>query len=270
VSSERRSGARVAALPGQPRGVFSTLGAALPSGRSLAIGFALLAGALGAYAAARETSLFAVDTIEVRGAPGPAAHRIEAALAPLAGQSLLELDPGDVHRALAGLPDVQALSLDRAFPRTLVVTVIAERPASVVRRGSEAWLISEEGRVLRELADQPPPKLPRIWVARIATPRDGVLLGEDEALRPALALGRLLAADRRFFGRVREARAVGPDVHLVLRTGTEIRLGSLDDVGLKAAVTREVLATVPGAAGGYVDVSVPERSVARLESQVSS
>jgi cell division protein FtsQ len=269
VSSERRSGARVAALPGQPRGVFSALGGMLPSGRSLAIGFALLAAALGGYAAARETSLFAVKTIEVRGAPGPAAGRIEAALAPLAGQSLLELEVGDVDRALARLPDVQALSLDRAFPRTLVVTVVAERPASVLRRGSEAWLVSEEGRVLRELSDKPPSELPRIWVAQLATPRDGALLDEDEALRPALALGRLLVADPRFFARVREARAVGPDVRLLLRTGTEVRVGSLEDLALKAVVAREVLATVSDAAAGYVDVSVPERAVARLESQVS-
>jgi cell division protein FtsQ len=269
VSSERRSGARVAALPREPRGVLSALGGVLPSGRSLAIGFALLAAALGGYAAARETSLFAVQTIEVRGATGSAGPRVEAALAPLAGESLLELDIADVHRALGSLPDVQALSFDRAFPRRLVVTVLAERPASVLRRGSEAWLVSEEGRVLREISDEPPPELPRVWVAQLATPRDGAVLGEDEALRPALALGRLLVADRGFFTRVREARAVGLGVHLVLKTGTTIRLGSLDDIALKAAVAREVLATAPGAAGGYVDVSVPERSVARLNPQVS-
>jgi hypothetical protein len=163
---------------------------------------------------------------------------------------------------------VRALSLDRAFPRTLVVTVIAERPAAVLRRGSEAWLVSEQGRVLRDLPDEAPPQLPRIWVAQLATPHDGVLLGEDEALRPALALGGLLAADRGFFRRVREARAIGADVHLVLKTGTEVRLGSLDDLALKIAAAREVLATVAGAAGGYVDVSVPERSVAQLESQL--
>lgn len=256
-------------MPAQRRGVFSALGPVLPTGRSLAVGFAVLAVALGGYAAARETSLFAVQTIEVRGAPAHATRRIEAALEPLAGQSLLEVGAGDVDQALAGLPDVQALSLDRSFPRTLVVKVIAERPAAVLRRGSEGWLISEQGRVLSELTDEQPPKLPRIWVAGIATPRDGALLSEEDALRPALALGRILVADRRFLERVREARASGADVHLVLKTGTEVRLGSIDDVAVKIAVARAVLATVPEAEGGYVDVSVPERSVARLESQVS-
>jgi cell division protein FtsQ len=269
VSSERRSRARVAVVPSQRRGVLSAIGPALPSGRSLAVGFAVLAVGLGGYAAARETSLFAVQTIEVRGAPAHATRRIETALEPLAGQSLLELGAGDVDRALTGLPDVQAVSLDRSFPRTLVVKVIAERPAAVLRRGSESWLISEQGRVLSELTDEQPPKLPRIWVDGIDTPRDGALLGEEEALRPALALGRILVADRRFLWRVREARAVGADVHLVLKTGTEVRLGSIDDLAVKIAVARQVLATVPEAEGGYVDVSVPERTVARLESQLS-
>jgi cell division protein FtsQ len=256
-------------VPAQHRGVYSALGSALPTGRSLAVGFAVLAVALGGYAAARETSLFAVQTIEVRGAPAHATRRIEAALAPLAGQSLLELEVGDVDRALAGLPDVQALSLDRSFPRTLVVRVIAERPAAVLRRGSERWLISDQGRVLSEITDEQPPELPRIWVAELASPRDGALLGDEEALRPALALGRILVADRAFVRRVREARGSGSDVHLVLKSGTEVRLGSIDDLAVKIAVARAVLATVPGAEGGYVDVSVPERSVARLESKVS-
>ena len=47
---------------------------------------------------------------------------------------------------------------------------------------------------------------------------------------------------------------------LVLRSGTEIRLGAADEVGLQLAVAQHVLETVgPGAA--YVDVSVPERAV---------
>jgi cell division septal protein FtsQ len=269
VSRERKSRARVAAVPAQPRGLLSALGPALPSGRSLAVGFAIVAAAIGGYAAARETSLFAVQKIEVRGAPPAATRRIEAALEPLAGQSLLEVEAGDVDRALAGLPDVQALSLDRSFPRTLVVNVIAERPASVLRRGSEAWLISEQGRVLRELTDEQPPQLPRIWVAHAAAPRDGAVLGEEEALLPALALGRVLAGDRAFLARVREARVSETGVHFVLKNGTDLRLGSLDGLALKVAVAREVLATVPEAEGGYVDVSVPERTVAHLESQVS-
>ena len=39
------------------------------------------------------------------------------------------------------------VSYDRAFPRTARVVVSAERPAAVLRRGAQAWLVTERGRV---------------------------------------------------------------------------------------------------------------------------
>jgi hypothetical protein len=48
---------------------------------------------------------------------------------------------------------------------------------------------------------------------------------------------------------------------LVLRHGTEIRLGRPADVGLKLVIARRVLALVDGTPA-YVDVSVPQRPVA--------
>jgi hypothetical protein len=58
-------------------------------------------------------------------------------------------------------------------------------------------------------------------------------------------------------------------VDLVLRSGVELRLGSPYDLALKVAVARAVLRALPGASSGYVDVSVPQRPVAQVESQLS-
>lgn len=256
----------MASPPGFP---IPLLGRVLPSGRSLAVAFGLLAAALGAYAAARGTSLFSVHAVEVRGGSPAVTRRVEQALAPLAGRSLLAIDAGDVDHALAGLPDVRAVEVDRAFPRTLRVRVSAERPAAVLRRGADAWLLSERGRVLHPIRGTPPRTLPRIWVARVATPADGAVLSEDEVQRPALTLGAVLEADRGFLGRVREARAGEDGVTLVLRSGVEVRLGSSEDVAVKLAVATRILDELSGASAGYVDVSVPDRAVARLDSQVS-
>ena len=263
----RKPTARVATLRA-PTGLHS-VARILPSGRSLLVGFGLILGAIALYAGARGTSLFAVRQVEVQGAPPRVSTRVESALAPLAGKSLLSVSAADIDRALAGLPDVQAIGLDRAYPRTLRVTVVAERPVAVLRRGADAWLVSERGRVLRELPETRPALLPRIWVARLAAPRDGTILTELEARAPAQALGTVVAVDRTFAGRVREARARGGEVDLVLRSGTEIRLGSPHDLPLKLAVAREILATLVAPGAGYVDVSVPERPVSQVESQVS-
>jgi cell division protein FtsQ len=272
VSTHRSGGARAAILRSPPRGPFVVLGRVLPSGRSLAIAFALLAATVGAYAAARETSLFAVRTVQVetRGAPPAAKLRVERALEPLAGRNLLALGSGDAEHALGDLRDITVLDVDRAFPSTLRVTVTAERPASVLRHGSESWVLSERGRVLRKADANPPRRLARIWVGQVRVPGDGALLTDEEALAPARALGAVLAADRSFYDRVREARGDLSDVNLVLRTGTEVRLGAPEDIGLKLAVAAKILEALPGASGGYLDVSVPERAAARIDSQVSS
>jgi cell division protein FtsQ len=270
VSTRRSGGTRAATLASPSRGPFVVLGRVLPSGRSLVLAFALVAVTVGAYAAARGTSLFAVRTVQVQGTSPAAKLRVERALEPLAGRNLLALDEGDVERAVGDLRDITVLDVDRAFPSTLRVAVTGERPAAVLRRGSESWVVSERGRILRKAGESPPRGLARIWVGQVSVPSDGALLTEEDALAPAETLGAVLAADRKFYDRVREARGDRSSVDLVLRTGTEVRLGAPEDIALKLAVATRILAALPGASGGYLDVSVPERAAAKVESQVSS
>jgi cell division protein FtsQ len=234
----------------------------LPSGRSLLIAFAALAAIVVGYLAARETSMFAVQRIEVTGARPSVIQRVDAALAPLDGKSLLSLSTADLDARLAPLRDVSLVSYDRAFPHTAKIVVSAERPVAVLRHGSQSWIVTERGRVLEPIGDPASSGLPRIWEADAAVPSAGALLSTDEALRPARLLGGVLSADPDLFPRIREARFAGGDLSLVLATGTEIRLGDADELPLKLAVAEHVLAaTGPGMQ--YVDVSVPERAVVR-------
>ncbi len=232
----------------------------LPSGRSLLIGFALLGLAVGGYVLARQTSMFSVRRVEVTGARPSVLRRVDRALAPLAGQSLLSVNAAAIDRHLQALPDVSLLSYDRAFPHTAKIVVSAERPVAVLRHGADAWLVTERGRVLRRLDDPSGWSLPRIWVADSSVPGNGALLTDEAALGPALVLGRVLAADRRVFARVSEARDVNGELMVVLRGGPELRLGAWEDVPLQLAVAQHVLALVDPSPR-YVDVSVPERAV---------
>jgi hypothetical protein len=252
----------VLALPSRPTAFAVPLGRVLPSGRTLLIGFALVAAVVGGYFAARETSMFAVQQIEVTGARPSVVRRVDAALSPLDGTSLLALDAAAIDRHLSGLRDVKLVSYDRAFPHTARIVVSAERPVAVLRRGTQAWIVTERGRVLEQFGDPHASGLPRIWTADVAVPSAGELLTADEALRPTLLLGGVLSADRSFFARVREARDVDGELVLVLGTGTEVRLGPADDVPLQLAVAARVLEAV-GPDVHYVDVSVPERAVVR-------
>src|SRR5215471_20491133 len=99
-----------------------------PSRRSVAVGFGILAFALGAYLVARETSLFAVTRIEVEGGSPQVTAQVRHALAPVVGASLVGLDGAEVLRKVDGLPTVVRASYDRAFPHTLRISVVPERP----------------------------------------------------------------------------------------------------------------------------------------------
>ena len=253
-----RARAAVVHLPTSGRTPFAR---ALPSGRSLLVGFAIVLGALGLYVLARSTPMFAVGKIEVEGAPPAVAAHVQAALAPLKGESLLTLDSSEVARRLAKLPDVATAGYDRDFPHTLRVTVRPEHPVAVARRGPKAWLVAASTRTIAEVPLRTHGGLPRIWVAHSNDPEVGGAITDRYALRAVRALA--LARTAHFPGQVRMVRVREHDLTFLLGSGIELRLGALSAVPLKLAVAARVL---PGLLrqGGYLDldVSVPERPVA--------
>lgn len=228
-----------------------------PSRRSLVVGLGILAGALGAYAVARETSVFALDRIAVRGGSPTVDAQVQQALAPLVGTSLVALDRGAVIDRIDALPTVVSASYDRAFPHTLRVTIVAERPVAVLRSGAHAWLVSSRGRVMQPLAARADRTLPRIWLGAGETPRVGELLPQDRGAGVAEAL----AHARAFASRVATATLVGGQLVFHLRSGIEVILGAPSAVALKVAIAAQALPLLP-AGSRFLDVSVPGRAVA--------
>lgn len=239
----------------------------VPSARSLLTAFAILAGALLAWLAARETSLFAVRTVDVDGAPGYVAQQVRHTLREATGESLVALDADEARRAIESLPTVAGAELDRAYPHTLRVTIVPERPAALVRHGAGALLVSARGRVIARVDRGARPELPRIWVpktTRLAP--GGTVTGElDTAVRAVAPI-----AGTRFPARITSVTVQEDSLELRLRSGLELRLGAPADAVLKLAIAARVLPLLqPGTT--YLDVSVPERPVAgaqSLESQV--
>lgn len=93
----------------------------LPVLRSLIAAAAALVALGGAYIVARQTSVFAVRWIDVRGGTPSVKAEVQKALKPTRGTSLLRLDGSALARRLEALPDVASASFDRSFPHTLVV-----------------------------------------------------------------------------------------------------------------------------------------------------
>ena len=245
----------------------------VPSGRSLAIGFGLLAAAFGLFLGARETGVFAVHEVQVESVPGGQSRLVDGALEGLHGTSLLRVDQEEIQRRLDKLPHVHLLGYDRAFPNTLRVKVSVERPVAVARRGDENWLVSAEGRVLRPLERRLRRPLPVVWLERTVDPHVGSILGAAEPARAIRTVAAIRAAAPGLSPRVWYVKTgEGETATAVLEDRFEIRLGATSDLPLKLAVSRRVLATLrrEGAVAAYLDVSVPERPVVgeSLESQV--
>jgi len=229
----------------------------LPGGRSIAIALGLLALGVGAYAFARETSVLAVRTIDVRGATPATAARVRSALGPWVGKSLVSLSGADVERRLESLPFIARAHADRDFPHTLRIVVRPERAVAVIRRGPESWLVSVRGRVMSHLRPGAHPELPRVWVATNETVTLGELISGDPA-RAVAALHPLVG--RTFLRQIATVHVEPGELTLVLNSGLRLRLGDASDLRLKLAVGRRVAADVDGSAT-YADLTMPQRPV---------
>ena len=235
-----------------------------PTRRSLAVGFGLLAVALGGYLLARETALFAIDRIEVRGGSPQVARQVQSALASLVGRPLVGLDGSAVLARVDALPTVVSASYDRSFPHTLRITVVPERPAAVLRRGPDSWLLSRHGRVMERLPATAVLRLPRIWISTRTPVRTGAELTAAGAASAARAAG-LAAA---FAARVDSASVTNGTLVFHLRSGLALLLGDGRDIKLKVAVAARVLAILP-TGSTFLDVSSPGRPVSGVGSPPS-
>lgn len=266
ASQRRRSSARTAVLPA--RKPLLELGSLVPTGRSILIALAILLAAGGGYAVARETSIFAVRTLDVRGGTPAIRAQVRAALAPEVGISLLRVGGGDLTDRLAPVSGVRSFRFDRRFPNTLEVVVTAERPVLIIRQGKTAFLASSSGRVLRSLANPRLSSLPRLW---LPTKADTPAVGKElPAVEIAAAMAVAPLASTPLGSHVDSVTSSDDQLTLSLGSGFQVRLGDVGDLRLKLAIARRILAATGAAAGsGYVDVSVPERPVLSTNSQVA-
>jgi cell division protein FtsQ len=230
--------------------------------RWLELAAALAAAAALAYLAARFTPLFAVDEVAVSGASPQVAAEVREALGDLEGKSLVAVDGDVVIRRIEGLPSVRSVALDKAFPHTLGLVVVPERPLAVVAGGHAHWLVSEHGRVIGRVEKRADRRRPLVRLESAATLEPGANVTDAET---RLALRTLALLPARFPVRVVSARTTGSAIILRLGGGADVRLGEPTALTLKLEVARRILASLPSdelASLAYVDVSVPARAVA--------
>ena len=263
--------ARQAALAlARPRGLPALSG---PRRRALLIGACAVALLALLYLGARETPVFAVRTVEVDGAPATVRQAILESLEETRGTSLVSLDGDAVVRRLEALPSVQSVTYDRAFPHTLRLVVVPEKPVAVVNQASNLWIVSVRGRIIGGTSAAEAPDLPRVRYLPDAPLTAGQFVADD-ATKTILAA--LSEAPRRMPLPIHSARLEDGELTLVIAGEGETRplllLGEPVDVGTKLRVAALVLRKLgyeERDALAYLDVTLPDRPVASTNPVVS-
>ncbi len=232
----------------------------------LVLGWGVVAIAAGAYAVARETSVFSIRRIEVEGAPAPVAAAVRHAVQGVRGSSLVSLDGAALVGRVHAVPMVYGARYDRAFPHTLRIVVQPEQPVAVLRAGRGSWLVSGDARVVARLRLRTRRELPRIWVPDTIVVAVGTTLPPDAGGAAARALAPLARSG--FPAHIASVSLARGELTFHLAGGVELRLGQPDDLRLKLAVARRIVRLLP-AGTTYLDVSVPERPVSGGNSKVS-
>ena len=221
----------------------------VPSGRSLALAVLIVVGAVAVWFGARETGVFAVRAIEVGGASPRVATQVRKALAPTRGTSLLKVDLGAAERAVESLPTVASARFDRAYPHSLRVVIVPERPVAVARQGADSYLLARSGRVIAAVDRRDRPRLARIWVKRDVELRPGAFTRGRASDRGGGRLpARRLAVSRA--GQLGHDDARGPDAPAPLRARDPSRRP-----GRRAVEARRGRARDPSARGRYAPIS---------------
>jgi cell division septal protein FtsQ len=223
------------------------------------------------YLAARETPLFAVRTVEIKGGSEAVRKAVREAAQPVEGESLVALDGKSLVRDLEALPSVRSASYDRAFPSTLRIFVRPELPLGIVRLGGDRWVVSERGRIIRRYAPGSSERYPRFRLPGRPNVVPGAYLTDPGA---RVVLAALAVVPKNFPVRIHIVRLEEGQLTMDLWApwgGPELRLGEAVDVEVKLAVAAVVLRALSAdtrSSVGYVDVSVPERAVVGRNPQV--
>jgi cell division protein FtsQ len=214
------------------------------------------------YWVLENSSVFAASQVAVTGATPRVDGLVRAAVAhDVAGKSLLRVDASSLAARIEAIPDVKSASVDRAFPHTVAVSIVMERPAALVRAGKASYVVSVDGRVLRA-AKTAGAAMPRLVLPPASQPAAGRTVDTAE-MRSALHV--LAVAPHRFpagIARLRKVVASPGGVVAVFGHGLQVRLGTAGALDVKLHVAARVLVRMGDSVRrsvAYVDVSAPAR-----------
>jgi len=200
----------------------------------------------------RDSGFFAVERVEVVGASGPDAPKVEAALRSAArDQTTLHLDSDALMQAVDRYPTVGSLELDRDLPNELRITVRERRPVAVVTVAGRRVPLTADGRLLQ--GSTAPDDLPVLAVKG----DPGQRLDDKDAKR---LLAMVAAAPTPLRVRARRAYKGDHGLTVSMNDGPSLYFGNVTALDQKWRAAARVLADPTAEGARYVDVRVPDRA----------
>jgi cell division protein FtsQ len=201
----------------------------------------------------RDSSLVAVERVEITGLTNSDAGRVSAALTGAArDMTTLHVDREALERAVAGYPVVRGLEVSPDFPHALRVHVIEYQPAAIAVSDSGRVAVAGDGTILRGV------KL----VGRLPTVDVDGALGTDSLLDSTARGGAAVAggAPAVLRARIVDVERRPEDGYVAeLRDGPELIFGAATRLRAKWAAAARVLADLEARGASYVDLRIPSR-----------
>lgn len=223
--------------------------------RRRAIALALVAAALlaGYYLWLRDSSLVAVEEVEVEGATANR-DQIAAALEREAKEmTTLHIDDEKLRETASAFPTVASIKADASLLHSLTITVTERLPVARVESDGEQLAVSADGYALPGVKVDPA-KLPPLQAGVESTRLDEA--GQDQAA----IVGAAPAELRERVDSVRFDPELG-GVVVEIEGAPELRLGDGGEGAAKWEAVAAVLANPDLGSPAYLDASVPERPV---------
>lgn len=219
-----------------------------------------LSGALVVFAAGwvwlRDSSLVAVERVQITGVRGPDARLIEAALSGAARHmSTLDVRTAALQAAVAPFRLVRQLAATPSFPHGLRISVIEQLPVAAVSAGGQRTAVAADGVLLGPALLSS--SLPTLSGSSEAVA--GQRLKSPSLLAAASVLGAAPAPLRKAVARV----FTGPrGLTVAMRNGLLAYFGDASRPHAKWLALARVLADPRAAGASYVDVRLPDRPAA--------
>jgi cell division protein FtsQ len=209
----------------------------------------------------RDSSLVAVERVQISGVRGPEAREIEAALGSTAlRMSTLDMHPGALTAAVAPYRVVREVRASASFPHGLRIRVVEQLPVAALTVAGGRTAVAADGVVLGPaLLSSSLPLLGAGLSAANAPQLLGQRVHGGSLLESLTLLGAAPAPLARAVARV----FVGPQgVTAAMRNGLLVYLGDATRAHAKWLSLARVLADQGSAGASYVDVRLPERPAA--------